>query len=236
MTKQPIWSAIAETLRAEITDGARRAGDRLPTEAELSLRFGVNRHTVRRALARLSEDGLVHSRRGAGVFVAAGSTDYPVGRRVRFHHQLEAAGRLPSRKILSLESRPATGTEATALDIERGGDVVVSEGVSLADGVALALFVSVFPAGRLPGITEALRQNDGVTRALAAVGVADYIRSMTRVTAISADAAQAAQLACPPGSALIRTESVSVIPGGAPVQYGLTHFVGERVTLTLDHS
>ena len=66
--KTPLWQAIADTLRAEITLGHYPPGDRLPSEAALATRFGVNRHTVRHALAQLADAGLVHARRGAGVF------------------------------------------------------------------------------------------------------------------------------------------------------------------------
>ena len=69
---------------------------KLPTEAALAARFGVNRHTVRHGLASLSDEGLVHARRGAGVFVAADVTEYPIGRRVRFHQNVKAAGKEPA--------------------------------------------------------------------------------------------------------------------------------------------
>ncbi|NVK60473.1 MAG: GntR family transcriptional regulator, partial [Rhodobacteraceae bacterium] len=48
MARSPIWKSIAEELEGEIGRGLYRAGDKLPTEAELSSRFGVNRHTARR--------------------------------------------------------------------------------------------------------------------------------------------------------------------------------------------
>ncbi|MFN3294181.1 MAG: GntR family transcriptional regulator, partial [Gemmobacter sp.] len=79
MPRAALWTAIAETLRGEIAQGLYPPGARLPTEAALSARFGVNRHTVRHALAALAQDGTVHARRGAGVFVTARPTDYPLG-------------------------------------------------------------------------------------------------------------------------------------------------------------
>ena len=54
MARSPIWKSIAAELESEIARGLYRAGDKLPTEAELSSRFGVNRHTARRALRRWS--------------------------------------------------------------------------------------------------------------------------------------------------------------------------------------
>ncbi|MFI1025006.1 GntR family transcriptional regulator [Streptomyces olivaceus] len=50
---------IADVLRERIRGGALKAGDRLPTQAELAEEFGVERGTVRQALRALQEDGLL---------------------------------------------------------------------------------------------------------------------------------------------------------------------------------
>ncbi len=94
-TKTPIWKAIADALRSDLAEGRYHPGDKLPTEAALAERFGVNRHTVRHGIGALVDEGLIRTRRGAGAFVAATPTDYPIGRRVRFHENLIAAGRRP---------------------------------------------------------------------------------------------------------------------------------------------
>jgi len=50
---------IAEVLRERIRVGDLKAGDRLPTQAELAEEFGVERGAVRQALRALQEDGLL---------------------------------------------------------------------------------------------------------------------------------------------------------------------------------
>ncbi|WP_153175960.1 GntR family transcriptional regulator, partial [Streptomyces sp. E2N171] len=50
---------IADILRERIRGGALKAGDRLPTQAELAEEFGVERGTVRQALRALQDDGLL---------------------------------------------------------------------------------------------------------------------------------------------------------------------------------
>lgn len=52
-----------------IVDGHFQVNSRLPTETELTARFGVSRPVVREALARLRDDGLVASRQGSGTYV-----------------------------------------------------------------------------------------------------------------------------------------------------------------------
>lgn len=233
MTKPAIWQSIAETLGAEIAAGQYRAGDKLPTEAALAARFGVNRHTVRHALASLAEQGAVHARRGAGVFVTTTPTDYPLGRRVRFNQNVLASGRSPSRQILRQEIRLADPDEAQALRLPAGAEVQLVEGISLADGVPLSLFRSVFPAARFPGLLARVAGLGSVTAALAEAGVADYTRAETRITALAADALQALHLRLALAAPLLRSVSVNVDPLGHPVEFGTTWFAGDRVTLTV---
>lgn len=231
--RHALWHAIAGTIEAEIARGHYAPGDRLPTEAELAARFGVNRHTVRHALADLAARGLTHSRRGAGVFVAARPTDYPLGRRVRFHQNLTAAGQTPGRRLLRRETRPADAREAAELDLPPGAAVHVVEGLSLADGVPLAFFRSVFPAAALPGLLARLDANPSFTAALAAEGVADYTRARTRLTAKAAHPAIALHLKIRDGAPVLRAEAVNLGPDGRPVEFGTTWFAGDRIALTV---
>jgi GntR family phosphonate transport system transcriptional regulator len=233
MARDSLRAQIARTLRDEIGAALYPPGGRLPTEADLALRFGVNRHTVRAALAELATEGLVHPRRGAGVFVTARPTDYPIGRRTRFHQNIAASGRTPARRLTRRETRPAAEDEASALALPAGAPVHVVEGVSLADGQPVARFRSVLPAARFPGLLEELGRTASLTTALAACGLADYTRASTRVSALAADPVLAAALQIAPGAPVLHTLAINIDPAGVPVEYGTTWFAGERVTLTM---
>ena len=231
--KSALWKSIADILRAEISQGHYRQGDKLPTEAQLSGRFGVNRHTIRHALANLATSGIVHARRGAGVFVATVPTDYPIGRRVRFQHNVLASGRTPSRQILRVETRAASAAEAEFLELTLGDGVHVVEGLSLADAVPMAMFRSIFPAQRFPDLPQAVMRLHSITAALAEAGVADYTRASTRLTAKTADALLALHLRIAEGAAVLRSVAVNIDAAGSPIEFGTTWFAGERVTLTI---
>ncbi|MEM9788437.1 MAG: phosphonate metabolism transcriptional regulator PhnF [Pseudomonadota bacterium] len=232
--KTPIWQAIADALRSDLAEGKYAPGDKLPTEAGLAERFGVNRHTVRHGISALVEEGLIRTRRGSGAFVAATPTDYPIGQRVRFHENLIAAGRRPDKRVLQVEARSATMGEAKALQIAPGCPVCAYHGLSLADGQPIAFFESLFPLGRLPGIEEALNQTSSVTEALRLVGISDYTRASTRLTAVRATATHALHLQLSEGDPLLKSSGVNVGEAGMPVEFGRTWFAGDRVTLTLE--
>lgn len=63
---------VAASLTDDIRSGRLRVGEQLPSEPELSVRFGVSRQTVRASLRTLREQGLVSSQQGVGTHVKAG--------------------------------------------------------------------------------------------------------------------------------------------------------------------
>ncbi len=65
----PLYIQVSRALKDEIVNGSYPVGSQLPTEEDLCARFSVSRYTVREALRRLREEGLVSSRQGAGTVV-----------------------------------------------------------------------------------------------------------------------------------------------------------------------
>lgn len=65
----PKHELVADALASEIQGGGYRVGELLPSEPQLTRRFGVSRHTVRAALQKLQRLGLVRSQQGVGTQV-----------------------------------------------------------------------------------------------------------------------------------------------------------------------
>lgn len=66
------YRQLADILRRELITAAPK-GSKLPTEAELSLRYHMSRQTVRHALQLLTDEGLIQRRQGSGSFLADSS-------------------------------------------------------------------------------------------------------------------------------------------------------------------
>jgi len=115
-----LWRQIQDWLEFRIKEGEMPPGSKLPTEQELAERFGVNRHTVRRALTLLSEKELIRTEQGSGSFVREQIIDYAVGARTRFHENLLRQERKPRGELVSSGVIPATTEVARALELEKG--------------------------------------------------------------------------------------------------------------------
>jgi DNA-binding LacI/PurR family transcriptional regulator len=66
---QPKYQQVLDALERRIVSGELKAGDRLPSEAELVKAFQTSRITVGRAVRELQQRGLVARRAGSGTFV-----------------------------------------------------------------------------------------------------------------------------------------------------------------------
>ncbi|HEY2533779.1 MAG TPA: phosphonate metabolism transcriptional regulator PhnF [Xanthobacteraceae bacterium] len=226
------WRQIADVLRQEVLAESFATG-RLPTEPELAERFRVNRHTVRRALAALAEGGLIHAVQGNGTFVAERHIDYLLGRRTRFRANLQREGREASYRMISVMRAPADAATARDLAVSPGTTILQLETIGEADGTPVSCSIHRFPAARFVGLLAAFSESHSITAALAACGVSDYMRRMTRLLARLPTEHEARCLDQPVTRPVLQAEAINVDPAGTPVQRSLTVFAGDRVQLVV---
>lgn len=229
-----LWRQIAGGLKQEINAGAYAPGGRLPTEQQLSRRFGVNRHTVRRALEALSHDGLIRVEQGRGAFVAEDVLEYAVEPRTRFSEWIRRHNKEPSGRVLHLAEIAADPRIAAALQIRPGARVVMLERLGLADSRPVSIATHYFPATRLRGVMEALKREPTITAALKAVGVADYTRQVTRVSARLPSADEAELLRTSRNRPVLETENINVDDEGAVVEFGVARYPTPRVQIVFE--
>ena len=229
-----VWRQISQALRDDIGAGAYAPGDRMPTEADLARRFAVNRHTVRRAIADLQEQGMLRVEQGRGTFVHEDVIDYRLGPRTRFAETISAQKRAPAGILIRGFEMPADQNVAEALALDVGEPVVVIERLGEADGRPISIGTHYFPKSRFPTMIEEYRSTGSITAALARLGVADYVRASTRVRARRATADEARQLQQPANAPILQTEAVNQDTDGKPIEYGVSRFASDRVQLIID--
>ena len=229
-----LWRRIVEAVEADIAGGVLAPGARLPTEAGMAARFAVNRHTVRRALEELSRNGLVRVEQGRGSFVAEDVLDYIVGPRTRFSEWIRRHNKEPGGRVVDLREMPADATIAAGLGLRVGARVVRLERLGLADGRPVSLGAHHFPAARFPKLQAALRAGASISDALAAAGVADYRRQVTRVSARMPGEQEAALLDMPRNRPLLVCENINVDDKGVVVEFGIGRYPTPRVQVVFE--
>jgi GntR family phosphonate transport system transcriptional regulator len=229
-----IWRQIEQSLAGEIARRVLSPGSKLPPEPVLAERFGVNRHTVRRAVAALERDGLVRIEQGRGTFVQEHAVDYMVSRRTRFSENLLLRDKSRRKRLLRSTELPARGEVARALGLRAGAMVIRIEAVTEVDERPLSHSLHHFPGKRFPGIAEVFRVERSVTKTFARFDIADYTRQVTRISARMPDAELAAVLHQPRTRPVLQTVAVNIDAHGSPIEFGLTHFAGDLVQLVIE--
>ncbi|MFN4309461.1 MAG: phosphonate metabolism transcriptional regulator PhnF [Ferrovibrio sp.] len=230
-----VWRQIAAAMEQAIRRGDYKPGVQLPTEKQLAQGFGVNRHTVRQAMNRLAETGLVSIEQGRGMFVAEDSFDYMLGARTRFTENLQTMQKKPTREMVFAEQVAAPADIARALGIPTGAPLWQIETLNKADGKPVGVSSHYFPAGRFPDMPERFQREGTITAALKSAGVNDYRRRSTRVSARLISAADARLADLPRTRPVLVSETVNIDPQGKPVEFVRARFVADHVTLTIEH-
>jgi len=229
-----LWRRIADEIRLDIIGGKISSGEQLPTEAALAQRFSANRHTVRRALAVLAEEGVVRAEQGRGTFVnQARRLSYRIGRRTRLSEGLAGQVQDMHGELLSSRHENASASVARGLGLRPGARVVRLERLSHVDGRPLSRGTSWFPYQRFPTIDQVFAQTGSITQAFAELGVADYARRSTRISARYGTPDEIRDIALVPGSVLLVTEIIDVDAEDRPIQYALTRFPADRLELVV---
>lgn len=102
MPHQPLYLQIKESLKKQILDGHYVAQERLPSESELMVRFGVSRITVRQALRDLHNEGLIFTSQGKGTFARKPKAVQDVHRLEGFGEAMTAKGYDTSARLVSI--------------------------------------------------------------------------------------------------------------------------------------
>ncbi len=229
-----VWASIEHVLAEEIAAGIHSPGETLPSENALALRFGVNRHTVRQALAHLEHRGIVRIEHGRGTRVIESAIDYVLGKRTRFSQNIAAAGLPAKHRVIEISEQRAGPKLAEVFGLGPRDRVTLIVAAGEAGDRVLSLGEHYFPPA-LKGIGKAVERTGSITLALAESGIADYERRHSTITARLPDAQTALLLGLAETRPVLCVEYLNASRDGTPVEFGRTRFPGDRLQLIVDH-
>ncbi|MBU8539594.1 GntR family transcriptional regulator [Falsiroseomonas tokyonensis] len=180
--RPPLYAQIEGQLREAIAEGRYAIGTLLPTEAELCESLQVSRHTIREALRRLVEAGLVERRQGAGTMVVA--REAPSGT-VQSLRSIESLFQYAADTRLEIRDRrmaPLTSEDAAAIPAQPGETWLQLEGLRIGqDGNPIAT-AEILIHPRFASISSALSERGAIYALIESrfgVEVAEVVQEIT---------------------------------------------------------
>ena len=152
--KSPLYIQLREVIRSKIEEEEYLPGTAIPSENQLMETYGLNRVSVRSALAALEFEGLLKSVKGKGVFVAGPKAKRNMDTLGGFHNTMRQSGGNTGTRILSKTLRQAAPYYARLLEISPESPIWFIRRVENTAGEPVALEELYIPYSVVPGLEE----------------------------------------------------------------------------------
>lgn len=205
-------------------------GGALPTERELSARFGVARETVRQALRELLLQGRVR-RRGRGTVVAGPKLEQPLSL-VSSTEGVRRQGLVPGRSLIGLDRRPAGEALAEQLAIGVTDPVWHLERVLLADDERVGLESTYLPVDRFPHLERDFDPDSSFYTYLRERLGVRFSAAQEKIETVLATPREALLIGTPPALPMLLLHRLSHEAGGRPVERVRSLYRGDRFSFT----
>ncbi len=212
---EPLWMQLMRTLRGQIESGEIGPDQPLPSEAELSVRYGVSRTVVREALRELVQQRMIYKVKGRGAFVAPRKTELRfVGSVSGSADDLRESGRRVTTQTIRQELAEADQDEAELLQIRPGEPVVRMRRLRRVDGQPWLLVDTALPARLVPGLERAVLENQSLYDVLRRRYGLEAAAADRWIEAVFPEPEDAELLEVTTATPLLAIESVAWLPDG----------------------
>lgn len=151
---KPLYQQIYDLIREQISSGKLRTGDPIPSEREYADLFDVSRMTVRAAVNKLVQDGLLLRQQGRATVVASATIQKSAQGFKSFTEDMQSLGIEPSSRVLKMHSEMSNASVASQLELTVGARAIFLQRLRLADGEPIALERCYLPHDRFPGLLD----------------------------------------------------------------------------------
>lgn len=224
-----VYLEIAEAIRQDILSKGMPVHTRLPSEPELSLRYGAARATIRRALAKLHEEGLIYSRQAVGTFVAEPRVEQDLDQLFSFTEFMVYRGMKPGTRLIAKEIQQIDDADSPLLHylgLRPGARVLYIRRLRLGGSEPLVIANTWLSAARFPHLLDVDLERQSIYESMGAAGFkpTDAVQTME---AVSLDEADASLLTVPARAAALLVRRVAYA-SGVPVEYAIDLYRGDR--------
>ncbi|WP_200909918.1 GntR family transcriptional regulator [Azospirillum thiophilum] len=216
---RPLYKEVKLAITRILSAGEVGGGDAIPTEKQLSERFGVSVGTIRKAIDELVAERVLIRQQGRGTFLAPLSPERMLN---YFWHIVRKDGtrEVPIVQTLGFQGVPADAETAARLGIPPGAGIFRIRNLLLLGGEPVIIDDIRIAQAMFPGLTEA----DFVSRDTTVYGLyqsrfnVSVLKAFDRLSAVAADPASAKQLGVALSTPLLQIDRIALTFEDRPVE------------------
>lgn len=232
-SRLPLYHQVELDMRRRVEEGQWRAGDRIPSEAELCEHYGASRITIRRAISELASDGLLVRFPGRGTFVREPTfTAAPRGL-TSFTQEMASLGLRASARIIGVGRQPVPPDVADRLGLADTDEVVVLTRLRSGDGKPMGVQTAYLPAELVPGMEDADLGEGSLYTYLAKVYGVQPAEAEEVFTVGPIRGADAGLLDVRAGTCGFHVERLTVDADGQPIEFVRSVIRGDRYRIRM---
>lgn len=149
-----MYSQIVENIETYIALEQLKPKDKLPSERELSEKWNVSRMTVRNAIVKLIDDGILYSVRGSGTFIAPKKIVLNLGEASSFKETMKREKLKYDTTVLYMNKIEANKELAKTFEVQLGNEFWAIKRRREVEGIPFSVETSYIPYENFIGINQ----------------------------------------------------------------------------------
>jgi len=226
----PRYFQLKEIMRERIRSGEWKPGELIPSERELSEKYGISRMTARQAITELVNEGLFYREQGKGTFVSQRKITQQLIHLTGFTEDIRARGQRPGTKVLSATMHPADEETAEKLRINPGTLIFRLQRLRLADDEPLAIELSQISFKGCEGLLEEDLEHNSLYRLLEAKYGIALMEADQELEAGLTGSEEAQLLKISVASPVLFTRRITYTDRNQPIEYAKAVYCGNKYT------
>jgi len=226
--KQFVYLQLFEDMKHHIENHIWKDGSQIPTEFELMSIYQVSRDTVRKALARLMDQGYIFKQAGKGTFVRRTKSNYQLTLLESFSEQMRRRNSEPSSEIIKIRRGTPTEQVVAQLELKSGEKIFIIERLRRADQEPMCYEIAYVPEAICPDLNIQIQENTSLYDLYE-----NYYQLSLGHGAMTLEAKTAPDRACKflqikPKDPVLEMGIVVYLDSGKPLYYVQAYYIGDK--------
>ncbi|MEA1914831.1 MAG: GntR family transcriptional regulator [Campylobacterota bacterium] len=211
--------------------------DKLPSENKLCTKFNSTRSTVRQAIAKLKNEGLIYSKKGSGNFVTPNKIRYELSPTTSFTNEIQKLNKIPASKILDLEMIQADEILAQEFNIDIKSPLLKVSILRYVDDIPFLFTISYLNSSILEDIDKFIKEYESLTQLFVDEYSIQTVRNHSEIDIIGANPYISEKLNMQSHMPLIKISSSSIDKKTSQViEYCESYFRSDMAKIVIDYT